>query len=191
MRNVEVKEKKTIKAPGVTNFYLGIAIDIILLYAFNNIRYLNISILLTDNYVSCLWAINLALGMGIIGNFILLLYRPLWYYHLTQFVINILVVLAFYVFYHMFPLNFSQDIIQTAINIVLILIMIGVGIGAIVDLVRCFIAYIHREKSFPSPVSPAVSKPPLASDSVPGTTSLPEEHSNPHESSSEGPSNQH
>jgi hypothetical protein len=72
MSNEAVNQKKEAASPGLVNYYVGLAIDIILLYALNNIRYLNSSILIKDEYVSCLWAINLALGMGIIGNFILL-----------------------------------------------------------------------------------------------------------------------
>lgn len=154
--------------PSVANFYVGIAADIILLYFFNNIIFVNISFLVTKQFISCLWAINLALGIGIIGNFILLLYRPKWFVHLVEAIINILVVLAVYTVYRIFPFNFSAGGLQTAARVILLIIMAGTAIGFIVEAVKAGVAFAHREPPpqppIPpiSPVSPLPPEPPPA-----------------------------
>lgn len=129
-----VKKEET-GVPGIVTFYIGLAIDIVLLYVINNLVYFEIPFL-TDQLVSCLWAVNLALGIGIIGNFVLLLYRPAWFYHLVQVISNLLVVLAFYIVLRVFPFNISQGILQTSVKVTLMVVMAGIGIASIVELIR-------------------------------------------------------
>lgn len=142
-------KKEETRVPGIATFYFGLAVDIVLLYVINNLVYFKIPFL-TDQLVSCLWAINLALGMGIIGNFVLLLYRPAWFYHLVQAISNLLVILAFYIVLRVFPFNFSQGILQTSVKVTLIVVMAGIGIASLIELIRFGLALL-RKKTPPLP----------------------------------------
>jgi hypothetical protein len=161
------KTRKTFKVPGVVNYYVGITINIILLYALNNIRYLNSSVLDTNKYISCLWAINLALTIGILGNFILLILRPRWLYHATQLAMNLTIILAFYIIYQQFPFTFVSETYQTAVKVILIIIMAGTGIGAIVELVRLGLVFLDREKPAAIPVTSLIVLPSSGPDTPP------------------------
>jgi hypothetical protein len=145
--------------PGIANFYVGIAADIVLLYFFNNIKYVNISFLTTEDYISCLWAINLPLTAGIIGNFVLLLYRPRWFSHLVQAVLNALAIMAVYIIYKIFPFSFNTNVLDTAIKATLIVIMAGIGLGLIAETIKLGKALIYLG-SPPTPPVPPVSSPP-------------------------------
>jgi hypothetical protein len=150
------------KEPRVVNYYVAIAVNIILLYFFNNIVFASISFLSSKDLIRCLWAVNLSLGVGIIGNFIFLLYRPRWFYHLIQAILSALVILAVYTFYRVFPFTFSSDVFGTVTRIILLIIMAGTAIGFIAELVKFAITWMHRQPpSVPqtSPVSPLPPEP--------------------------------
>ncbi len=147
MSTVMTNDTKTDRVPGIANYYIGIAVDIVLLYAINNLVYFEIPFL-TDQLISCLWAVNLALGMGIMGNFILLIYRPHWFYHLVQFMMNALFILALYVLLRIFPFNISQSILQSTLKVTLIVVMSGIGIASFVEIVK-FVITIFRKTTQP------------------------------------------
>lgn len=128
-------------------YYIGTAVYIILLYFFNNIIYANIPFLITKDYINCLWAINLALGLGIIGNFTLLLYRPRWFTHLVQAILSALGVFAIYIIYHIFPFTFAIQNPGQAIKIVLIIIMIILSIHVVIEAIRCVKALLSGGNS--------------------------------------------
>jgi hypothetical protein len=151
--------KKSSKEPGKWNFLISIFIDILLLYFFNNLIYFNIPFL-TRDIVSCLWAINLTLGFGIIGNFVLLLYHPRWFIHLIQVVINGLSILAVLTIYKIFPFTFSNESYQSAAKILLIIIMAGNGVGLVVELVKTLRAIPHNPNPRPPPSDGLDQTPP-------------------------------
>ncbi len=131
----------------VANYYLSMAADIILLYFFNNIIYANLSFLVTKDYISCLWAINLALSIGIIGNFILLLYRPRWFPHLVQAVFNILAAFAVFVVFKTFPFTITAQNLEQGVKIALIVIIAALLIGTIIELVKSLNAVLSVKKT--------------------------------------------
>lgn len=136
---------------GVLPYYISLAISIILLYVINNIRYMNISYF-TDKLTSCLWAINLALTIGILGNFILLLYRPIWFQHVTQIVINGLSIFAVYIVYQEFPFNLTGETLHTGVTASLFAIMAALAIGTLLELVQMIIQIVKTRT--PPPISP-------------------------------------
>jgi hypothetical protein len=152
------REDVASEEPSVANYYVGIGADILLLYFFNNIKFVEIPFLTTKDYVGCLWAINLALGMGIIGNFILLLYRPRWFPHLVQAILNALSIFAVYIIYKIFPFSFSNSNFQTAARIALIVIMAAIAIGLVNEVIKFGKTWMHRE---PPPIPPVSPVPPL------------------------------
>jgi hypothetical protein len=145
--NIAVASKKgTERLPRMWAYYVTMAVDTVLLYVLNNLMYMNISALDTGRYTSCLWAINLALSAGLIGNFVFILYRSFWYHHFTQMMLNFLAVIAFFVIYRWFPFNVDSEPIQNALKIGLILAMIAPGVAGLVEMVRFIIAFWHQPK---------------------------------------------
>jgi len=157
------------KEPRLVNYYIAMAIDIILLYFFNNIVFANIIFLSMKDLTSCLWAINLALGAGIIGNFVFLLFRPSWFRHLVQAVLNALALLAVYTVFRIFPFVLNTDILRTVTKVVLVVIMAGIGLGFVIELIKSGFAWTHRAPPPTPPISPV--SPPLPESSSDSTTS--------------------
>jgi hypothetical protein len=129
------KEMASRKEYAVANYYVAIAVGTILLYVLNNLRYMNIS-LVTADFTSCLWAVNLALGMGIIGNFLLLLNRARWFHNLVQAILSALAIFGVYTIYTIFPFELGAGIWPTVAKAILILIMAGIAIGFILDFLQ-------------------------------------------------------
>ena len=193
MDTATVPKKKTTGMPRLWTYYVAIAVDIILLYVLNNLIYMNISGLNSDRFISCLWAINLALTAGIIGNFVFLLYRPLWYYHFTQMILNFLMIVAFFVVYRWFPFNIDSDSAQRIVKIVLILIMAGTGVGALIELVKFVIAFFIREKTTIPPAIPSTPEAPQDTILLSPGSALPigiPDHTSERRAQSESPDSQ-
>jgi hypothetical protein len=110
---------------------------------------------LTTDFVSCLWAINLALGLAIMGNFVLLLYRPLWFHHLVQAIICAAAFFAVYLVFKRFPFNISSSILTMVVRVFLTTLLIGLTMGLIIELIRFVRSPIsvlknaHRESNGP------------------------------------------
>jgi hypothetical protein len=146
----------------VKGFVWALAICIVLLYILNNIlqNYImpldpNISKdypgfivaiinglagmkvhFLTEGFISCLWAVNTALTVAILGYFSLLLYRPRWYLHLVQALICLVAILPFYIIYVKFPLFFSTASATDHARIALYVIMAIFAAGFISEFTR-------------------------------------------------------
>jgi hypothetical protein len=156
---------KEYQSPGkhkLTGYLVAIAVNIFLLYVVNNLvstiphtldeyaskDYPGIIItvvhwavnfqasFITSDFVSCLWAINLALCLGIIGNFTLLLYRPDWLHHLIQIILSATGFLAVFVLFNIFPFSIVAGTPQTVIRVLLIMAMAGMAVSLIVELIR-------------------------------------------------------
>ena len=133
---------------------------------------MNIAGLNTGRFISCLWAINLALTFAIIGNFVILLYRSVWYHHFLRTVLSFLVSLAFFVVYRWFPFNINSGSVQQAFKIVLILIMLGATVAGIIELVKFLKSFFIREPiSIPlsAPVSTEISPQSQNGNFIPGS----------------------
>ena len=171
----EIKKPVSPKAYSRGNYLVAITIDIFILYVVNNLisniphpldQYAskdypgiienivnwaaNFQVsFLTHDFVSCLWAINLALGFGIMGNFVLLLYRPNWFHHLVQAVLCATGFLAAYLVFKTFPLDINSSSLITVVRVLLILIMAGLSIGLIVELIKFIKNPISTDKNNP------------------------------------------
>jgi hypothetical protein len=161
MMNTEFVDKnKSSQISIVSAYYWAIATNIVLLYAFNNIRFLNLPFLENSLLISCLWAINLALSFGIMGNFVLLLYHPLWFHYLAQVIMGLLAGLAVYVIYHNFPFVLNTEFLINAVHTALISVMTAIGIGVIFGLFKMGAALSHRvHPSPPLPPSEVTNDP--------------------------------
>ena len=85
-------------------------------------------------FTEVLWIINLSIAVAIIGNFLMLIYRPEWFRHVTKIVLNIVAFVAVYLVYTVFPFNFSNSFLNWGLATLLILAMIGIIIAPIVEI---------------------------------------------------------
>lgn len=150
--------KKTSRVP----YFIAIILEIILLYFVNN--FLNNSItalapysantypgflvktinalasfkvpFLTTVFISCLWAVNLAITIALLGNLTLTLYHPRWFHHLVKGLLLGLAVLPVYVIFHLFPFELDSPTKQTLIKVILIIIMAGLALGFVFQMVQ-------------------------------------------------------
>jgi hypothetical protein len=143
-------------------YFIAIIIEIILLYFVNNFLHNSITALapyvtstypsfivktinalasfkvpsLTTEFISCLWAINLAITIALLGNLALTLYHPRWFHHLVKGLLLGLAVLPVYVIYHLFPFELDSETKQTLVRAILIIIMAGLALGFIYQMVQ-------------------------------------------------------
>ncbi len=115
----------TPKIPGKGSFFASLAVSIILLYVVNNLRYMGITQINEANLISSLWSFNIIFGLAIIGNFMLILYRPAWFFFLIQTLIDAAGVNTFYFLYRLYPFNLENTAMDSVIKIILVVIMIG------------------------------------------------------------------
>jgi hypothetical protein len=151
-------------------YFAGIIVCIVLLYVFNNLlslyllsvpegsniikaiidsAYTQLKIpFLADSFISCLWAINLALGLGIMGNFALLFYRPRWFFFLLQAVLIAVGILPVYLVHKIFPFVIDSPDIQTVVKTGLIAFRILLGVVVIFMLIKSAINFVHTIRNF-------------------------------------------
>jgi hypothetical protein len=110
------------KVPNKGTLFAYLTISIILLYAVNNLRYIGITQLDEKKLVSCMWSANIALGIAVIGNFSLMLKRPIWLYFLVQMLIDASAIISVFFVYRLYPFIFSNAVVNDAIRASLILI---------------------------------------------------------------------
>jgi hypothetical protein len=92
-----------------------------------------------ESWIEILWAANLSMIVQIVGNLLLAIYRPARMYSLLQAIFAGVGLVSVVVFYHVFPLDFSQIVgswLNTLLKAVLIIAMAGLSIAIVVNLVR-------------------------------------------------------
>jgi hypothetical protein len=151
-------------------YFAGIIVCIVLLYFFNNLlslyllsvpegsniikaimdsAYTQVKIpFLADSFISCLWAINLALGLGMMGNFALLFYRPRWFFYLLQAFLIAVGILPVYLVYKIFPFVIDSPDIQTVVKTGLIAFMILLGVVVIFMLIKSAVNFVSTVRNF-------------------------------------------
>lgn len=134
-----LKEKESKKS----EYVFAVIFNLIAFYIANNIINWNLSFI-TPSFTQVLWAINLAIGVAILGNIILLIYDPPWLRHITKAVLNVFSFIAAYTFYVVFPLSFSQNLINIFFVFLIILIMIGIVVATAYELFKLFFGIFNR-----------------------------------------------
>lgn len=139
IKNGLLKEKKSKKS----EYVFAVIANLILFYIANNIMNWNLSFI-TPSFSQVLWAINLAIGVTILGNIILLIYDPSWLRHLAKAVMNVFSFVAAYTFYVVFPLSFSQNLINIFFVFLIVLIMIGIVVATGFELFKLLFGIFYR-----------------------------------------------
>jgi hypothetical protein len=146
--------KEEPKQPGKGTLLAGLAINIILLYVVNNLRYMGITILTEDKLVSCMWSLNILFGIGILGNFLVIIYRPVWFFNLVQTLYNASGINAFFFIFKLYPFSLDDAMINTTIKIILVLIMVGFFFAFLVEFYHCGVNFELPKKKTSKPVEP-------------------------------------
>lgn len=136
-----LKEKESKKS----EYIVAVIFNLIAFYIANNIINWNLSFI-APTFTQVLWAINLAIGVTILGNIILLVYDPSWLRHLTKAVMNVFSFVAAYTFYIIFPLSFTQNWINIFIVFLIILTMIGIVVATAYELFKLFFGIYIRNR---------------------------------------------
>jgi hypothetical protein len=113
-------------------YIVSIAVNILLIYAANNLLNWNVPFL-TKDFTQCLWAVNLSLGVTIFINFIFIFFDRRWFRNLMQAFGNIFGFISAFVFWRVFPLNLS-DALARIVNFALIIALGLIVLATIIEL---------------------------------------------------------
>ena len=170
MYNENIAEIKPVIVQRRGKYFAGIIICIVLLYLFNNLlslyflsvppgsnvikaimdnAYIQLTIpFLANTFVNCLWAINLALSLGIMGNFALLFYRPSWFFYLLQAFLIAVGILPLYLVHKIFPFVIDSTSMQTLVKNGLIACMVLLALIVIYLLIKSAVKFISNIRNF-------------------------------------------
>lgn len=114
-------------------YIVAIAVNIALIYIANNLLNWNVSFL-TKDFVQCLWAINLSLGVTIFVNFIFIFFDRKWFKNLMEAFGNVFAFISGFIFWRVFPLNLPENLARI-INFALIFALGAIVLSTMIDLV--------------------------------------------------------
>jgi hypothetical protein len=92
-----------------------------------------------ETWTNILWAMNLSIILQLVGNIVLVFYRPARLYSFVQTLLTAASLLSIVVFLIVFPLDFQQieaGWLNALLRVMIIIAMVGGSIGVIVYIVR-------------------------------------------------------
>lgn len=113
-------------------YMISILVNFAVMYAANNILNWNVPFL-TDRFVECLWAINLSISASIFIHCIFLFFDPKWFQSLMQALANIFSFISTYVFWRVFPLELSENMVRV-VNVVIMIILALIILSIFIEL---------------------------------------------------------
>jgi hypothetical protein len=114
-----------------------------ILFALNNLYNWGVPFL-TESYQSCIWAIDVSIGIVILVNFIFIFFDRDRFKHLLQVFTSAASFLALYVINRIFPFVFDINAWYIAIKVLLIVSMVITGASVVYNIIRAIIP--HRMK---------------------------------------------
>jgi len=151
-------------------YFAGIIVCIVLLYFFNNLlslyllsvpegsniikailvsAYTQVKIpFLADSFINCLWAINLALGLGLMGNFWFLFYRPRWFYYFLQAFLIAVGILPVYLVHKIFPFVIDSESLQSLVKTGLIVFMVILSAVVVFMFIKSAVIFVRTIRNF-------------------------------------------
>ena len=88
-------------------YFLSILINFAMIYIANNLLVWNVPFL-TNDFIRCLWAINLSFAVTIFTNFIFIFFDRKWFHSLMEAFGTVFSFLSTYVFWQVFPLDINE-----------------------------------------------------------------------------------
>jgi hypothetical protein len=154
------------KMPSKGTLFAYLTIGIILLYVVNNLRYFGITQLDEKKLISCIWSANIALGIAVIGNFTLILKRPVWLYFLVQMLIDAAAVISVFFVYRLYPFIFSNGAVNDAIRAALVFIAFCLFVAFLIEFYRFGINVHLPKQTAVIAVEPSATDSGAASETV-------------------------
>jgi len=126
-------------------YFMAIVVNIAMIYVANNILNWKWVPFLTEDFVLCLWAINLSLGASIFINFVFMFFDRKWFRSLMQAFSNVFAFISGYIFWRVFPLDLA-DSLSSAVKLGLVVILGLIALGTLVELTQA-VRYYNRGQS--------------------------------------------
>ncbi|HKX76743.1 MAG TPA: hypothetical protein VJR05_15275 [Acidimicrobiia bacterium] len=112
-------------------YLVAIAINVVMLWAANNLLDWGVLPFLTEDFRAVLWLINISLVISIAVNATYLGYDRQWYRSLTQAVLNGISLIVTVLLFQVFPFDFTayQFPWESITRVMLVLVMVGTVAG--------------------------------------------------------------
>jgi len=120
-------------------YFLSILINFAMIYIPNNLLVWNVPYL-TNDFIRCLWAINLSFAVSIFTNFIFIFFDRKWFHSLMEAFGSIFSFLSTYVFWQIFPLDINETWTYW-VNIGLVILLVLTALAIISQIMHAIRQY--------------------------------------------------
>ena len=124
-------------------YFLSILINFAMIYIANNLLVWNVPYL-TNDFIRCLWAINLSFVVTIFTNFIFIFFDRKWFHSLMEAFGTVFSFLSTYVFWQIFPLDINVTWAYW-VNIGLIVLLVLTALSFISQIMHAIRQYRRTE----------------------------------------------
>jgi hypothetical protein len=128
-------------------YFLSILINFAMTYVANNLLVWNVRFL-TNDFMQCLWAVNLSLAASIFINFVFLFFDRKWFHSLMEAFASVFSFVSAYVFWQVFPLDLSETWAYW-VHIGLIVLMVLIVLSIISNIMHAIRQYRRSMDSLP------------------------------------------
>ena len=126
-------------------YFLSILINFAMIYIANNLLVWNVPYL-TNDFIRCLWAINLSFAVTIFTNFIFIFFDRKWFHSLMEAFGTVFSFLSTYVFWQVFPLDINETW-SYWVKIGLVVLLVLTALSFISQIMRAIRQYRRSESA--------------------------------------------
>jgi hypothetical protein len=126
-------------------YFLSILINFAMIYIANNLLVWNVPYL-TNDFMRCLWAINLSFAVTIFTNFIFIFFDRKWFHSLMEAFGTVFSFLSTYVFWQVFPLDINETW-SYWVKIGLVVLLVLTALSFISQIMRAIRQYGRSESA--------------------------------------------
>ena len=126
-------------------YFLSILINFAMIYIANNLLVWNVPFL-TNDFIRCLWAINLSFAVTIFTNFIFIFFDRKWFHSLMEAFGTVFSFLSTYVFWQVFPLDINETW-SYWVKIGLVVLLVLTALSFISQIMRAIRQYRRSESA--------------------------------------------
>ena len=126
-------------------YFLSILINFAMIYIANNLLVWNVPFL-TNDFIRCLWAINLSFAVTIFTNFIFIFFDRKWFHSLMEAFGTVFSFLSTYVFWQVFPLDINETW-SYWVKIGLVVLLVLTALSFISQIIRAIRQYRRSESA--------------------------------------------
>lgn len=139
-----MKKKENKNQGRIFGYLVSIIINLIILYAINNLLDWKIPALTID-FEKVIIYFNYSLSATILINIIFLTYDRKTFKAFAQMIANLFGIYALYKFFVIFPLNFAEQNYDLIARIVVVFAIFGTAIGVIIESIKFILSLIGEK----------------------------------------------